>query len=198
MRQTDGRMLYQMNKVVIAPPAGVRAVRGDRFLIIRLGEKLPGRGQVVEPVGTVRVEDPGATNGGEVLARVDLLFGGAFVGDGLIPLDTLVGRTGVFPRAVDPVLSTNILWVQDKPELPSIGRYIVFSAAALDGVVTGDQITLVRERGKDGNGQQLSDDVLAVAQILRVTDRGSSAIILRTFNSGTNVGTLGRLTAKMP
>jgi hypothetical protein len=196
---TEGKSLLHMDRVVIQPPAGVRAVRGDRFMVYRLGDKLVGRGQIVEPVGTVLVEDAGSAQaGGAVLGVVDLMFHSVRVGDGLIPLDTLVQREGVFPAASEPYLTATILWVQYGPLLPSIGAYVIFNAAALDGVVTGDQITIVRPRGYDVNGDKLPDEALAVAQILKVTERGSSAVIIRTMNAGTAVGAIGRLTAKMP
>lgn len=195
-RPGEGAVLH-MERVVVSPPIGVRAVKGDRFLVYRLGDALPGRGQIVEPLGTVRVADAGGGTGGSVVAAVDEMFGAVHVGDYVMPLDTLVAREGVMPQSVDPWLTATVIWMQDKPELPSIGRYIVFNAAAIDGIVTGDQITLIRERGRDANGDPLSDEILGVAQILRVTERGASAIIIRTTNAGTRVGTLGRLTGKM-
>jgi hypothetical protein len=197
--RAGGNVLLHMDRVIVSPPVGLRAVKGDRFLVYRLGDKLPGRGQIVEPLGTVRVADASSETGGQVVASVDEMFGAIHVGDRLMPLDTLVGREGVFPQPVEPPswLTLSVLWVQDKPILPSIGRYIVLNAAAMDGVVTGDQVTLVRERGKDESGTQLADEILGVAHILRVTERGSSAIIVRTNNAGTSVGTLGRLTGKM-
>jgi hypothetical protein len=192
-----GRMMMHMDPVVISPPVGVRAVKGDRFLIYRLGEVFVGRGQVVQPLGTVRVNDAGSANGGQVLAEVDQLFNAVHVGDRLMPLDTLVAREGVFPKAVEPELTVTVLWVEDKVSLPSIGRYVIFNAAALDGVVTGDQVTLIRERPAGTDGERLADHVLGIAQILKVTEQGSSAVILRTTDPGTAVGTLGRVTAKM-
>ena len=90
-----------------------------------------------------------------------------------------------------------MLWVQDNPIVPSIGSYLVFNAAAIDGLGTGDQITLVRERGVDSKGAKLPDEVLGVAQILRVTPFGSSAILIRVVGDGIGPGTLGRLTARM-
>ena len=182
--------------VSIQPPAGVRAVKGDRFLVYRLGEAIPGHGQIVEPLGTVQVEEP-ATEGGLALAHVHDLFQMVHIGDGLIPLDTLVPREGVFPVAVSPVVTGHVIWVQSQPLLPTIGDYVVFDSNALDGVVTGDQMTLVRDGGVDAKGEKRADDVLGVAQVLRVTPFGSSAIIIRVWDSGVSTGTAGRLTAKM-
>jgi hypothetical protein len=195
--QAIGNSLQLQQEVTVIPPAGVRAVRGDRFLVYKTGDALVGHGRVVEPVGTVKVIDPALRDGGAVLASVDAMFSTMYLGDRLMPLDTLVAREGVFPVAVQPDLTGKVLWMQNAPLLPSIGQYLIFNAAALDGVVTGDQMTLVRERGKSPKGDQLPDEVLAVAQMLRVTQFGSSAIIIWVNDAGIEPGTLGRLTAKM-
>lgn len=194
----ETRMLKQYDLTVIRPPVGVRAVKGDRFLAYTLGEHvgLPN-GQIVNPSGVIQIEDAANGNGGEALASGRILFGSMRAGDGLIPLDTLVARPGVYPTSIEPTLTATVLWVQGHPLLPSIGSYMVFNAAAIDGVVTGDQITLVRERGLDSNGAKLPDEVLGVAQILRVTPFGSSAVLIRVSSSGIGPGTLGRLTARM-
>jgi LysM repeat protein len=196
LEHPETRLLQRFDLTVIRPPAGVRAVKGDRFLAYRLGVHVGiPNGQLVEPLGIVQIDD--AANGNEVIASVRALFGDLRVGDGLIPLDTLVARTEVYPTAIEPVLTATILWIQDKPLLPTIGSYLVFNAAAIDGVATGDQITLVRERGLDSKGLKLPDEILGVAQILRVTPFGSSAVLIRVNADGIGVGTLGRLTARM-
>jgi hypothetical protein len=82
--------------------------------------------------------------------------------------------------------------------LPSVGRYLVLSATAADGLVAGDQVTLLRDRGVDARGERLSSEVIAVVQVLKVTDRGTSAIVVLQRDVGIAVGMRGVLTAKMP
>jgi hypothetical protein len=193
-----GQALTQYDMVVIAPPVGVHAVRGDRFLVYRLSSVLSRSSQVVEPVGTVQVEGDGSAEGGMVLASVRDMFHDMHVGDYLMPMDTLVARTDVFPAGVASPLTSRIRWLQREPLLPTLGDYMIVSLTAADGVVTGDQITLVRPRGKDKSGAELPDEVYGVAQIHRVTEQGASAMIIQVTSAGMAVGTLGRLTAKMP
>ena len=194
-----GSLLLNRDLVVIEPPAGVRAVKGDRFIVIHLGDRLPGHGQVVEPVGMVQVEAGGSAEGGKVMASVREMYHTVNIGDALIPIDTLVPRTAVYPTAIPaPTLDTRVLWLQSQPILPSVGAYIIVTLKASDGVVTGDQVSLIRARGKDKQGQPLPDEVLGIAQILKVTQFGASAIFLHVYNNGIEIGTPGRLTAKMP
>ncbi len=195
---TGGVTLLNRDLLVIGTPAGIRAVKGDRFLVYRVGSMLSGHGQVVEPVGLVQVEDAGNAAGGKVLASLRQMFQRVQVGDGLIPLDTLVPREGVYPLAVPPTLSTRVIWLQSDPILPSVGAYLIVDLTSKDGVVTGDQISLLRPRGRDAAGKALPDELLGVAQVLRVTQFGTSAIIVQANNSGIAIGTPGRVTAKMP
>ncbi|HYV97161.1 MAG TPA: LysM peptidoglycan-binding domain-containing protein [Gemmatimonadaceae bacterium] len=192
----DDRLL-QFDMVVIEPPAGVHPVKGDRFLVFRLGDHLGGKRQVVEPVGTVQVEDEGTGNG-VVIASTRDFFHDVMIGNRLMVMDTLVARTDVYPSATDSPLMNTIQWLQRAPLLPSIGDYMIVGFTANDGVVTGDQISIVRPRGKDKNGDQLPDEVLGVAQIHRVTEQGASAILIQVNSAGIGVGSTVRLTAKMP
>jgi hypothetical protein len=164
----------------------------------RMGERMPGHGQVVEPIGTVEVVDAGVAEGGLVLARIDQMFREIRVGARLMPLDTLVARDGVFPRAVEPTLQTRVIWIHYDPELPSLGRYLIFSANAGDGLVTGDQVTLVGPDVVGAGGNVTRGQAIGVVQILRVTEYGSSGIVIRQGAPGIVNGMYGWLTARMP
>jgi hypothetical protein len=175
----------------------VTPVVGDQFIIFRLGPVLPGHGQVVEPVGVVQVEDVTNADGRRVLASIRMMFHDMQVGQGVIAMDALVAREDAFPAAIEPTVSTRVIWLQSQPLLPSIGHYMIVDIAAKDGPVTGDQVSLVRSRGKDLNGVELPEEVLAIAQVHKVTEFGTSVIIIRVNNGGVETGTIGRLTAKM-
>ena len=197
-RNTRDAHLLPRDLVAIAPPEGVRATRGDRFMAYRLGALMPGHGQVIEPIGTVEVVEDAASEGGLVLARIDLMFREIRVGARLMPLDTLVARDGVFPRRVEPSVRTQALWIHYDPELPSLGRYMILAANASDGLVTGDQVTLVGPEGRDAQGNATMGQPIAVVQILRVTEYGSSGIVIRQGAPGIERGMYGWLTARMP
>jgi hypothetical protein len=196
--RTHGKMLLPKELVAIEPPVGVRAVRGDRFIAYQLGVMLPGHGQVVEPVGVVQVVAPTTPNGGLVFAEVEAHFREMRVGTALMPIDTLVARRDVWPQWVDNGLKTRVLWIHYDPLLPSLQRYIIIDANAAAGLVTGDQITLVDSTRVDMAGKWLHEAEIAVAQILRVTEQGSSAIIIRHSAPGIETRMYGWLTGRMP
>jgi len=61
-----------------------------------------------------------------------------------------------------------------------------------DGVKPGDQFTLY------GDDETTRREVLAVAQVIRSTRRGTTLMIIDQDTRGIRVGTPVRLTAKMP
>ncbi len=194
---TSDRPLMLDERIFLSPPVGITPVRGDRFLIVSLGDRL-SRGQVVEPTGVVEVVGPATPSGRTVEVRVRALFGSAYPGAQVLPLDTLTLRDRVFPEPVTGGRSMRVTWVQRAPVLPSVGRYITLDATAADGIVTGDQVILARDRGRDAVGEALAEDLIAVAQILKVTPEGVSAIVVSQREVGIAVGMRAYVIAKMP
>jgi hypothetical protein len=125
-------------------------------------------------------------------------FEDVFEGERLTPLDTLHQTRGVFPQRVEFGLATRVSWLAYNPILPGSGSYLVLAAGAKDGLMPGDQITLLRDRGADYNGADLPPEEVAVAQVTRVTPYGAGAIIIRTLQAGVTAGMRARVTAKMP
>jgi hypothetical protein len=192
-----GRPLSQDERIFVTPPEGVRAVRGDRFLVVEAGDMV-GRGQVQIPTAVVEIVGSATQSGGTLEARVRSLFSNAGSQGRLIPLDTLVPRDGVFPAPVADGAGFRVTWIQEAPLLPSLGRYLALDATARDGLVAGDQLALMRARGSDLGGERLDDELVAVVQVLRVTEQGTTGIIVGQRSVGIEVGMRVRLVAKMP
>jgi hypothetical protein len=93
----ENRPLMQDERIFLSPPVGITPVRGDRFLIVGLGERL-ARGQVVEPSGVVEVVGPATPSGRTVEVRVRALFSSAYPGAFVLPCgDRRSGRAGARP-----------------------------------------------------------------------------------------------------
>jgi LysM repeat protein len=182
--------------VYFDPPRGGVSVAGDLYLTIRLGEELPGRGQVVIPTGVIKVERPGV--GETSRGSVTQIFETIEAGDGVIPMDTMDMARGAHPTAVDNGATGAVLWIATNPVLPSIQGLLIVSLSSRDGVKPGDQITLVRERQKDAENTMVPEQEIAAAQIVKVTEYGASAIVLSQRQPAIKVGTFVRVTARMP
>jgi hypothetical protein len=190
------RPIQYLEPVFVHLPKGVSGTVGDQYLVYRLDSLIEGQGQVLVPTGIVKLMTPGAN--GRSRAQLVNKFEDVFEGEHLMPLDTLHQTAGVFPKRVEFGLATRVSWLAYNPILPGSGSYMILAAGAKDGLMPGDQITLLRERGADYNGADLPPEEVAVAQVTRVTPYGAGAIIIRTLQAGVTAGMRARVTAKMP
>jgi hypothetical protein len=154
------------------------------------------QGQVIVPTGVIKLMSPGLN--GRTRAQLIRKFEDVFQGQGVTALDTLVIPEGVLPTRIEFGLATRVTWIDYDPVLPGRGAYIILAAGAGEGLVPGDQVTLLRNRGEDSKGVALPDEEVAVAQVTRVTPQGTAAIILRTLQVGVALRMKARVTAKMP
>jgi LysM repeat protein len=176
-------------------PAGVTASVGQVLLVYRMGDVVPGQGQVVIPTGELKVTR--IMDGRRVRADVVKKFEDIYLGNGVVVLDRLSMPFNVFPTRVEFGIATQIAWLYNDPKLAGPGGALILSAKASDGLVSGDQVTMRRPRTNVAPGE-LPDEDIAVAQITRVTPWGASAVILSIGDAGMKPGVRAQVTAKMP
>jgi LysM repeat protein len=193
---TANRPIQYLEPVFVHLPRNTQGKIGDQYLVYRLDSLIESQGQVVVPTGVVKLISRGAN--GRSRAQLVKKFEDVFEGQYVMPLDTLQQTAGVVPARVEFGLATHVSWLDYNPVLPGSGSYLILVVTEKDGMLPGDQVTLLRSRGVDSKGVELPDEEVAVAQVTRVTPWGSGAIILRTLQAGVAQGMKARVTAKMP
>ena len=183
-------------KIYITPPATVAPQEGDWFLVYRLGPVLPGIGQVVLPTGIVEVE-VAADRGEATTVRVVKQFDAITPEQRITPIDPLVMPASVHAIPVGEGITTDIRWIRDNPLLPTIQQFVVLGASARDGVQLGDRFTFIRGRTRVA-GVSIPEEEIAEAQVIRVTDRAVTAIVVDQAHPAIREGTMARLTARLP
>jgi hypothetical protein len=169
---------------------------GDQFLVYRRDSLIENQGQVLVPTGIIKLVSAAAN--GRARAMLVKKFEDVFEGQPIVALDTPRVKPGVRPVRVEFGLATRVTWLNYNPVLPQTGSYLILAAGAKDGLVPGDQVTLLRSRAADSRGVGLPDEEVAVAQVTHVTQWGAGAIILRTMQAGVTQGMKALVTAKMP
>jgi LysM repeat protein len=186
------------DRVAITLPDGRDPGVGDRYLTYRLDDVLGDDRQVMIPTGVVMVESTRPT--GQVIARVVDLYDQMRVDQQLTALEPFVTTpTGAGPQAVTGGAAAKVAWIENDPVLPSLHHYLVLEGGEGEAKM-GDQFTLLRD-GMDASGAASGPDAaetLAVAQVIKVSPRGVTALIIDMAQPGLKVGTRARLTAKMP
>ena len=190
------RPIQYLEPVFVRLPKDAPGNAGDQYIVYRLDRVIVGQGQAVVPTGVITLLAR-ATNG-RGRAQLTHKYEDVFTGQAVIPLDTIHMTAGVIPVRVEFGLATHVSWLNYDPILPGSGNYLILAAGSKDGLMPGDQVSLLRTRGADSQGVDLPDEEVAVAQVTRVTQWGAAAIILRTTQAGVAEGMRARVTAKMP
>lgn len=192
----EQRVYQSQEAIFVRFPLGASRSNGERFITYELGPVLEGQGQVVIPTGLIEVQaDPGTGDGRAVIRQ---RYRPMLEGQGVLPVDSLMPRLDQHPSAVEFGVATKLTWILDTPVLVHLGQYVILTATSRDGMVPGDQVTLMASlgRGEQGEGHVAED--AGVLQVLRVTPYGSSAILLWRSQAAITIGMDGRVTAKMP
>lgn len=193
---TANRPIQFLEPVFVHLPNNTPGKLGDEYLVYRLDSIIENQGQVIVPTGVIKLMSQGAN--GRSRAQLTKKFEDVFQGQHVMPLESLHQTPGEVPLRVEFGMATRVSWIDYNPVLPGSGSYVILRANANDGIVPGDQVTLLRSRGEDSKGVELPDEEVAVAQITHVTPFGAGAIVLRTLQAGVALGMKARVTAKMP
>jgi hypothetical protein len=189
----EERPLQSYERVFVTLPAGMSAAPGTHYVSVRPGPLLQGYGQVMVPTGVIVVDR--AQSGQAAEARVIARFEPVQIGDQLVSMDPSPAGAGR-PSAMNGGAETVVLWIKTDPVLPSLQSYLVVAAAP--GMKPGDQISLYRPHRVSPWGVVLPETEIAVAQIVRVTPQGATALIVDQSHTLIEQGTHARVSAKMP
>ena len=189
------RPLQSYERIFVVVPPGMSSAAGTRYMTVRAGPLLEGVGQVMVPTGIVTIER--AQPGQAVEARIMTRFEPVMIGQQLVTMESVPAN---LPKAAAQAngIRTTVLWVRSQPALPSIQSYVVVAGGSASGMRMGDQITFMREAREDDYGVVHPASDIAIAQIVRVTEQASTALIIDQTQPGPNVGTTARVSAKMP
>ncbi len=192
--------IFPQERVYVSLPIGSSFARGERLVTLAEGPRLP-EGTVRVPTGVLEVERVG--NGEATTARVVQQFGDIYLGQAVVPLERLSMPVDARPTPQASGTEATVLSVPSGVVLPTVGYYVILSATSSDGVKVGDQFTLYEERraGPSLEGVAsvtLPEEPIALAQVVKVTDLGTTAMVVSQRHPVIHEGVNARLTARMP
>lgn len=185
-----------LDEVELTLPAGANTEPGSRFVSVDASTLLKPGAQVAVPTGVLEVVR--AEAGRPVIARLVQQSGRVEEGQKLVPLEG--GPLAADIRA-EPLArgagapETDVVWVASDALLPSVQSFLVLGAGSKEGVKAGDQFDLVKRMGLGADAQEQR---VATVRVVRVTELGSSAIVLRLDRPGIAIGGAARLVARVP
>jgi hypothetical protein len=186
---------YQLNDdIYVDIPKNRLARLGDIYMSYVLGPEIENRGQVIVPTGLLRIE---SVAGDRALARIIRQFGEVRLDQRMIAAPDLSFPTGEL-SPVSAGTSGQVIYVHDEPVLPSIGHYVMISPTAKNGVHVGDQYVFVDNSTGREDENPAPPVTAGLAQVVRVTPYGSTAIIVGHVQPTIRDGMPVRLTGRMP
>jgi hypothetical protein len=195
------RMLNE-ERAYITLPKDIVPSRGDRYLAFLPGPVLENGSQMMQPTGVVEVER--AENGDASTVRIITQYSNVEAGQGIIPIDHFTLGNEARPAPLMLGTEGRVVFIANNSVLPSVQSYVVIDVTAKDGAKIGDQYTLYVPRRQvlvKGRGDQMAtvpEERVALGQVVKVTDRGTTLILVDQQNPAVKLGTRARLTARMP
>lgn len=188
-----GRRFQLADRIFVELPRGAAGRAGEVLLAYRMGPVIDDDVQILIPTGLLRVESVRA--GQPALARVMRQFDEITLDQRVMSLETLTPTVGT-PVAVNAGPSETVMYIANEPVLPSLQSYIILSARTASGVRVGDQFTLM----DDSVDPRYPAPAVpaAVAEVVRVTPLGLTAIVVDQEQPRIYQGMKAVLTARAP
>ncbi len=196
----EGTTIFKaFDNVLIAPPSGAPARKGEQYVALRPGPVLFRVGQVMIPTGIVEVTHD-RTGTEAVRAQVIALYGEMSPDQLLVPVDTTGIYTTARPKPVSNGRWAEVKYILSEPVLPTTSAFVVLNLTASDGVKPGDEFQLFRNAEPNRDPSALSTPAIPIgkAKVVRVTPYGATAIVTAQQQPAIDVGISARITAKMP
>jgi len=185
-----------MDEVEVSLPDAMRGVApGTRFVSAEADTLLEPGVQVVIPTGLLEIVQ--ADSGRPVIARVLYQSGRIQEGQRLLALEGQAATAGVLPVSVPRSASgpeAEVVWVEAGALLPSLQSFLMLDAGQPQGVKPGDEFALVKRMGLGADAQEQR---VALVRVVRVTEFGSTAIVIHQDQARIAVGGPARLVARV-
>jgi hypothetical protein len=188
-------LVQRFDRVRLVLPEGSRVAPGMSLLTLRYGPTLKGIGRVAIPTGILRVLSDSAGGTAELVTQFDQVATDQVV----VPAWTTPAMKDSMPTPVGGGPSTAVLWIAGDALLPAPGAAILLSRGSGEGLRVGDQVTLAKQVRPSRRRAPMPEPVpIAVAQVVRVTRAGASAVLLSEVRGAIAVGMTGYVTARLP
>lgn len=164
--------------IALLPPSGAAYQRGDTVMLARVIPGPAGWGDIVIPTGLVRIGDhtPRQTTG-----MLIATYGAVRIGQVVLPLEPFVNPGKVLPTEIAGPTGEVIVG-REARELEQTGGVLFINAGRGAGMRVGDFVQLRRRAGPRLNGADTGDDVMAVAQVVRVGEKSSTIKLVRVLD----------------
>ena len=183
----------QYDEVALTPARDASYHVGDSLLVARIDRSLVDWGDVVVPMGIIRVTE---VQERQILGDLVAMYGPVSEGRVAMPLEAFRDAGEVRPAAVAEGLQGRVIDLRDEQQLAGTQDYVFIDQGRATGVVPGDMFEIYRAAA--GVPGTASETVLATILIVHTRERSATGLVVSVKRGDLKPGQLVRLTHKMP
>ncbi|MDX2184130.1 MAG: LysM peptidoglycan-binding domain-containing protein [Gemmatimonadaceae bacterium] len=189
----DTRRFQLRDLVSVIPPQGAAPAVGMRYIAFRLDRAIDGR-QIVVPTAVLVVDRVVA--GRAPTAQIVRQFETVVAGQRVMAYEA-GSRDTLTPVPVSGGRTTRVLDVYGDELVPAVQNFVFLPLGTRDGIRPGDRFSVFRPARRNGSAM-IPDTELAELSVIRVTEQGSTAIIIGQVAARFDAGTPARISHRMP
>lgn len=196
IEEVSSRSTAQMyGTVAVVPPAGAKYQVGDTLLSVWIGDETRDYGKVIVPTGLLRVTDVSRPeNQAEVIAA----FGAVRDHQSVLPAEKFVDPGNVRPVPISDGVRAHVVRHRDDRALTDPQAVLFLDRGRKDGVALGDLFELRQTPRARVDAATVVSEAMATVQVVHVSERTSTARILKVTQPKIPAGTEARQIAKLP
>ncbi|HEV8599918.1 MAG TPA: LysM peptidoglycan-binding domain-containing protein [Gemmatimonadales bacterium] len=183
-------------KVAVVPPEGASYAVGDLLLVADRREGPVGYGEIIAPMGMIRVT---GENGGQAVGDVISVFGPMREGQVVLPAEKFNDPGTPQYQKVSDGLEGHVLVARDLRELRLPQQVLFLDVGKRDGVALGDLFEARRAPGPQPRASANAvDEVMITLQVIHVRERTATVTVRNVVSPDVRPGTRVKLVAKLP
>jgi hypothetical protein len=179
--------------VTVAPPSGQAYQQGDLLLAYSVGRSIAGYGEVIQPLGLLRVTADGEA-GQAVAATVTALYGQMDLGVPLLKVPAFSYESNARAQAIDSGIVGQIIGTRREGEVTSVQDVLFIDRGADDGVRLGDVFRI--SSAPEGSAGRVRDQ--ADALVVHMQSKTATVIVLQVSQPDIRPGATARQVRHMP
>jgi hypothetical protein len=179
--------------VNVAPPGGQTYKRGDLLLAYSVGRTVAGYGEVIQPLGLLRVTADGEA-GQAVTATVTALYGQMDLGVPLLSVPAFSYESNAHAQAIDSGVVGQVIGTRREGEITSVQDVLFIDRGTDDGVRLGDVFRI--SSAPEGAAGLVRDQ--ADALVVHTRDKTATVVVLQVSQPDIRPGATARQVRRMP
>lgn len=178
--------------VVVAPPADEAYQRGDILLAYDVGRTITGYGEIIRPLGLLRVTADGES-GQTVAATVTALYNTLELGAALLKVPAYDYSSDARAVPVDSGLEGQVIAARRDGEIASVQDVLFINLGADDGIHLGDVFRISAATAQAGATREQAD-----ALVVHTRAKTATLVVLQISQPDIRPGAVARQVRRMP